>query len=69
MKIISSVKGMNDIMPEETAYWNMVENIWYEVIKSYCYDEVRTPVLENLELFYSWTTDRYSIKRIIYFFR
>lgn len=53
MKIISSVKGMNDIMPEETAYWNMVENIWYKVIKSYCYDEVRTPVLENLELFYS----------------
>lgn len=42
---------MNDILPEETATWRLVENIVREVIESYGYREIRLPILERTEVF------------------
>jgi histidyl-tRNA synthetase len=53
MKEIFTVKGMHDILPNESFYWNMIEKIWHNTIKTYCYKEIRTPIVENLDLFYS----------------
>jgi len=53
MKTISTIKGMHDILPEDSVYWNKIENIWNDVIQSYCYEEIRTPLVEKLDLFHS----------------
>lgn len=53
MKPISPIKGMHDILPEDSVYWNMIENTWSEVVGSYCYKEIRTPIVEKLDLFLS----------------
>jgi histidyl-tRNA synthetase len=50
-KNIQSVRGMNDILPTETAYWQYVENTLREVALSYGYQEIRFPLLERTELF------------------
>src|ERR1700761_4931738 len=48
---IQSIRGMNDILPDEIHYWQYVERIIQEVISSYGYQEIRFPVLEKTELF------------------
>jgi histidyl-tRNA synthetase len=50
-KNIQSVRGMNDILPVETSYWQYVENTLREVALSYGYQEIRFPLLERTELF------------------
>merc|ERR1712110_513105 len=52
-KKISNVKGMHDILPDQTIYWNIIEKIWTDTIQSYCYDEIRTPIVEKMDLFFS----------------
>ena len=49
--IIQAIRGMNDILPEETKYWQYVETILREVLQSYGYDEIRFPIVEKTELF------------------
>jgi len=51
MEIIQAVKGMNDILPDQIAWWQWVEATAREVLESFGYSEIRTPVLEKLELF------------------
>ncbi len=48
---IQSVRGMNDILPEETPLWQRVEEAVRGVLAAYGYQEIRTPVLERTELF------------------
>ena len=48
---IQAIRGMNDILPPETATWQYVENVLQEVLHSYGYQEIRFPVLEKTELF------------------
>ncbi|MDM8564086.1 histidine--tRNA ligase [Candidatus Halobeggiatoa sp. HSG11] len=50
-KLISSVRGMNDILPEQTPIWQHVEAIIKKVLDSYGYQEIRLPILEATELF------------------
>ena len=50
-EIIRSVRGMNDILPEMTPYWQAVETSLRRVLESYGYQEVRLPILEKTELF------------------
>ncbi len=50
-QIIKSVKGMNDILPEDTPYWQELEAVIRDVLMAYGYQEIRTPVLEKTELF------------------
>ena len=50
-KVIQSIRGMNDILPEETPYWQFLENAIRETLSSYGYDEIRFPIVEHTELF------------------
>lgn len=49
--IIRSVRGMNDILPEVTPYWQAVETALKQVLTSYGYQEIRFPIVEKTELF------------------
>jgi len=50
-EIIRSVRGMNDILPEMTPYWQSVETSLKKVLDGYGYQEIRLPILEKTELF------------------
>ena len=48
---IRSVRGMNDILPDLTPYWQSVETTVNEVLSSYGYQEIRFPIVEKTALF------------------
>jgi len=48
---IQAVRGMNDILPEDTPYWQELELTIRDVLSTYGYQEIRTPVLEKTDLF------------------
>jgi len=48
---LQAIRGMNDILPEESVYWQHVELICRELVKSYGYHEIRTPIVESTALF------------------
>jgi histidyl-tRNA synthetase len=48
---VSSVKGMNDLLPPESAVWQKVEQVARELFARHGYGEIRTPVLEYTDLF------------------
>jgi histidyl-tRNA synthetase len=48
---IQAVRGMNDILPEDTPYWQELEATIRRVLTTYGYQEIRTPLLEKTELF------------------
>lgn len=50
-QIIQAVRGMNDILPEDTPYWFRLETIIRQVLDSYGYQEIRFPILEKTDLF------------------
>jgi len=49
--MIRAVKGTRDLLPPDTAVWNRVERIAREVFHAYNYQEIRTPILEEEQLF------------------
>lgn len=49
--MIRAVKGTRDILPPSSAVWNAVEGAAREVFRTYNYQEIRTPVLEEKALF------------------
>lgn len=51
MKTIQAVRGMNDILPGETPYWQFLEETVRNVFISYGYEEVRFPLVEQTALF------------------
>jgi histidyl-tRNA synthetase len=42
---------MNDILPDETPYWQFLERTVSRLLESYGYGEIRLPVVEQTELF------------------
>ena len=48
---LQSVKGMNDLLPAQSPYWQFVERVLREIAGAYAYDEIRTPILEKTALF------------------
>lgn len=50
-KAIQAIRGMNDILPTQTSYWQYIENILSRVLESYGYQQIRLPILEKTELF------------------
>jgi len=48
---IKAIRGMNDILPEETYIWHHVEDVLQKVFFSFGYEEIRLPILEKTELF------------------
>src|SRR6266446_10160004 len=49
--MIRAVKGTRDLLPPSTEVWNRVESIAREVFRAYNYHEIRTPILEETQLF------------------
>ena len=49
---VRAVRGMNDLLPSQTARWQRVETVLREVAGRYGYQEIRTPVIERSDLFY-----------------
>lgn len=50
-KTIQSIRGMHDILPEQSAAWQHLENTVRQLVGRYGYREIRTPILEVTELF------------------
>lgn len=50
-KLIQAIRGMNDILPEQTPYWQYVENTFRQLMQSYGYKEIRMPIVESTGLF------------------
>lgn len=48
---IQAIRGMNDILPAQAEGWRILERIFAEVLGSYGYGEIRTPMLESTRLF------------------
>lgn len=46
-----SIKGTRDILPDDTPAWRALERAIHEVLGTFNYREIRTPVLEQTELF------------------
>src|SRR5215469_10171748 len=49
--MIRAVKGTRDLLPPDTAVWNHVEAVARQVFDAYNYREIRTPILEETQLF------------------
>jgi len=48
---IQPPRGMNDILPADTAAWQRLENLARDVFASYAYQEIRLPLVEHTGLF------------------
>ncbi len=48
---LRGVKGTRDLLPEEAGVWAAVEAVARRVFTDYGYGEIRTPLLEDTELF------------------
>ncbi len=48
---LQAIRGMNDILPEETPYWGLLETVCKAIVQSYGYQEIRFPLLEQTALF------------------
>ena len=49
--MIKSVRGTRDLLPPETALWNFVESTARDVFRVYNFQEIRTPIFEETQLF------------------
>lgn len=50
-KSIQAIRGMNDILPDETPRWQFVEGVFRDLMATYGYTEIRLPAVEKTELF------------------
>ncbi|MDH5471230.1 MAG: histidine--tRNA ligase [Gammaproteobacteria bacterium] len=48
---IQSIRGMHDVLPDQSGLWQYFENIIRNTVQSYGYREIRMPVLESTDLF------------------
>jgi len=51
MQAIQAIRGMNDILPDQIEWWQKVEETARKVLTCFGYREIRTPVIEKLDLF------------------
>jgi histidyl-tRNA synthetase len=49
--LIKAVKGTRDLLPPATELWNRVEEAARRIFRAYNYYEIRTPILEETQLF------------------
>ena len=45
------IRGMNDVLPDDTSAWQRLERAARETFAEYGYREIRLPLLERTELF------------------
>ena len=50
-KTLQAIRGMNDILPEQTPLWRYVEGTVAGLLDTYGYRQIRMPIVEFTELF------------------
>jgi len=50
-ELIQPVKGMNDVLADQSPWWDRLEAVAQDLFASYGYQRVRLPLLERTELF------------------
>ncbi|WGL97483.1 histidine--tRNA ligase [Arsenophonus sp. aPb] len=50
-KNIQSIRGMNDCLPADIQFWQKIENKLKQILASYGFSEIRTPIVEQTSLF------------------
>lgn len=50
-KSIQAVRGMNDILPQQTPYWQLLEQTAQRIFEAYSFEEIRMPIVESTDLF------------------
>ncbi len=48
---LHALRGMNDILPDEMPLWHFIETTARQIFQNYQYQEIRTPVLEDMSVF------------------
>ena len=51
MEKITAIKGIKDILPEDSSTWNSIESTARQVFGSFGFREIRVPIMEKTELF------------------
>ncbi|GGK79747.1 histidine--tRNA ligase [Amphritea balenae] len=51
MAKIKAIRGMNDILPDQTPVWQFLETTVKSVLGAYGYSEIRMPIVEQTDLF------------------
>src|ERR1700693_5060648 len=51
LPMIKAIRGTRDLLPPETALWNFVEAAARDVFHAYNFQEIRTPIFEETQLF------------------
>ena len=49
--VINRPRGTNDFLPVDTAKWQAVEELLRSMCQSYGFQEIRTPIFEDTDLF------------------
>jgi histidyl-tRNA synthetase len=49
--MIKAVRGTRDLLPPDTALWNFVDETARSVFRAYNFQEIRTPIFEDTQLF------------------
>ncbi|MCK5263618.1 MAG: histidine--tRNA ligase, partial [Gammaproteobacteria bacterium] len=50
-KSLKSIRGMHDVLPEDSPRWQAFEAIIRRLMTAYAYSEIRTPIVESTDLF------------------
>ncbi len=50
-KKFQTIRGMNDLLPTDAPYWQLLESACRSVARQYAYQEIRFPILESTGLF------------------
>lgn len=50
-KSLKSIRGMHDVLPEESPRWQAFEEKVRQLMHAYSYSEIRTPIVESTDLF------------------
>ncbi len=48
---IQAIRGMNDVLPDDSPVWEFFEDTARDVFRQYGYCNIRTPIVERTELF------------------
>ena len=51
VQTIQAIRGMHDVLPDQTPLWQYTEQALREVMRAYGYSEIRLPIVEKTELF------------------
>lgn len=51
MQRLAAIKGMNDILPPDSACWEWLEAVVRSLMQRYAYRAIRTPIVESTALF------------------